>query len=69
MFLDPTFMDNYPNQFAFLTDTNRLPPRASGPIIDWKAFTEPVYLFFVMGIFFTLWNAYFTFYYVSQTDY
>lgn len=47
-------------------DTNvfRLPPRATGPIIDWKAFTEPVYVLFVGGIFFVLWNVYFTFYYV-----
>ncbi|KAM0718827.1 hypothetical protein Q7P37_005899 [Cladosporium fusiforme] len=50
--------------FAFMRP--RLPPRASGPIIEWKAFTEPVYVFFVMGIFFTLWNAYFTFYYIAS---
>lgn len=51
---------------VWLTMDTRLPPRATGPIIDWKAFTEPVYVLFVGGIFFVLWNVYFTFYYVSS---
>ncbi|KAL1586262.1 hypothetical protein WHR41_05500 [Cladosporium halotolerans] len=50
--------------FAFMRP--RLPPRATGPIIDWKAFTEPVYVLFVGGIFFVLWNVYFTFYYIAS---
>lgn len=49
--------------FAFMRP--RLPPRSTGPVVDWKAFTEPVFVLFVAGIFFVLWNVYFTFYYVS----
>lgn len=50
--------------FAFMRP--RLPPRSTGPMIDWKAFTEPVFVLFVAGIFFVLWNVYFTFYYVRS---
>jgi hypothetical protein len=42
----------------------RLPPRATGPLIDWKAFTEPVYMLFVGGIWFAMWVTYWMFYYV-----
>lgn len=48
--------------FAFMRP--RLPPRSTGPVIDWKAYTEPVFVLFVAGIFFVLWNVYYTFYYV-----
>lgn len=33
----------------------RLPPRATGPVIDWKAFTEPVYVCWTAGLFFAMW--------------
>ena len=49
---------------AFTFMRPRLPPRSTGPVVDWKAFTEPVFVLFVAGIFFVLWNVYFTFYYV-----
>ena len=49
---------------AFTFMRPRLPPRSTGPIVDWKAFSEPVFVLFVAGIFFVLWNVYFTFYYV-----
>jgi hypothetical protein len=52
---------------AFTFMRPRLPPRSTGPIVDWKAFTEPVFVLFVAGIFFVLWNVYFTFYYVRLT--
>jgi hypothetical protein len=53
---------------AFTFMRPRLPPRSTGPIVDWKAFTEPVFVLFVAGIFFMLWNVYFTFYYVSLSS-
>lgn len=46
----------------------RLPPRTSGPIIDWSAFREPTYMFFVGGLFFVIWAVYYTFYYVSSAS-
>lgn len=42
----------------------RLPPRRSGPIIDWTAFTEPIYVTYVFGVFFFIWTVFYTMYYV-----
>ncbi|KAI1333324.1 major facilitator superfamily domain-containing protein [Xylariaceae sp. FL0255] len=44
----------------------RLPPRKSGPLVDFSAFKEPIYLTFVAGAFFVLWSTYFTFYYIAS---
>lgn len=44
----------------------RLPPRKSGPVVDWGAFKEPPYALFVAGLFFVIWAVYYTFYYVSS---
>ena len=44
----------------------RLPPRSTGPVIDWLAFKEPVFVLFVAGLFCILWNVYFTFYYIAS---
>jgi hypothetical protein len=43
----------------------RLPPRKSGPLIDWNAFREPSYTLFCIGMFFNLWAVYFAYFYVS----
>lgn len=45
----------------------RLPPRKSGPLVDWSAFAEKTYAFFVAGLFFVIWGIYYTFYYVSSS--
>ena len=45
----------------------RMPPRKSGPIVDWGAFKELGYSLFVVAIFFQVWCIYFTLYYVSDT--
>ncbi|KAI1207669.1 MFS general substrate transporter [Annulohypoxylon truncatum] len=50
--------------FAFMRP--RLPPRKSGPIIDWSAFRELPYLGVVGGIFATSMSNYFTFYYIAS---
>ena len=44
----------------------RLPPRKSGPIIDWSAWTERPYALFVVGLFFAMWTTYYTLYYVGS---
>lgn len=44
----------------------RLPPRRTGPFIEWAAFKEAPYVFFTLGTFLTLWGVYFAFYYVSS---
>ena len=43
----------------------RLPPRKSGPIIEWAAFQEAPYALFSVGMFFSLWGLYIAYYYVS----
>lgn len=44
----------------------RLPPRTSGPIIDFAAFKEPPYSLFCVAIFFQVWTIYYALYYVSS---
>ncbi|KAF2234210.1 MFS general substrate transporter [Viridothelium virens] len=43
----------------------RLPPRKSGPLVEWSAFREPTYVLSVFGIFLAFWSLYFAFYYVG----
>jgi MFS family permease len=43
----------------------RLPPRKTGPIVEWSAFREPSYTLFCIGMFFNLWAVYFAYFYVS----
>ncbi|EPS28689.1 hypothetical protein PDE_03635 [Penicillium oxalicum 114-2] len=43
----------------------RLPPRRSGPLVDWISFKEPTYVLFILGMFLNFWGLYFAFYYVG----
>ncbi|KAB8234008.1 hypothetical protein ETB97_000399 [Aspergillus alliaceus] len=43
----------------------RLPPRRSGPLVEWSAFKEPTYVLFCIGMFLNFWGLYFAFYYVG----
>ncbi|PYH89424.1 MFS general substrate transporter [Aspergillus ellipticus CBS 707.79] len=48
----------------------RLPPRKSGPLIEWSAFKEPSYMLFTLGIFLLYWTLFFAFYiqvYATET--
>ncbi|EED14080.1 MFS monocarboxylate transporter, putative [Talaromyces stipitatus ATCC 10500] len=44
----------------------RLPPRATGPIVEWKAFLEVPYTCFALGMFFILLGLYVGFFYISS---
>ncbi|CAH0046662.1 unnamed protein product [Clonostachys solani] len=44
---------------------SRLPPRKAGPIIDWVAFKESVFLSYNAGLFFFNWAMYYTFYHIG----
>lgn len=44
----------------------RLPPRKSGPLVEWGAFKELPYLLFSIGMFLNFWGLYFAFYYVRR---
>lgn len=43
----------------------RLPPRKTGPLIEWSAFRELPYVFFTMSMFFNFWGLYFAFFYMG----
>ncbi|KAE8333907.1 major facilitator superfamily domain-containing protein [Aspergillus sergii] len=43
----------------------RLPPRKSGPLVEWGAFKEPAYMLFTLGVFLLYWTLYFAFFYIQ----
>jgi MFS family permease len=45
----------------------RVPPRRSGPFIEWSAFKELPFVIFNIGAFLILWGVYVAYYYVSFT--
>ncbi|KAI9676812.1 MAG: hypothetical protein M1817_006651 [Caeruleum heppii] len=51
---------------ANLLARTRLPPRKTGPIIEWSAFVELPYVLFAVGMFLIFWGLYFAFYYVGS---
>lgn len=44
----------------------RLPPRRSGPLVEWSAFEESSYTLFCLGMFLNLWAVYFAYFYVCS---
>ncbi|RVX74783.1 hypothetical protein B0A52_01060 [Exophiala mesophila] len=44
----------------------RLPPRKSGPIVEWAAFKEGPYAIYVLGGFLYFWSVYIGFYFVGS---
>ena len=44
----------------------RLPPRTSGPLVEWAAFKETPYALFAIGMFLNFWGLYFAFYYIGS---
>ncbi|KAM0342108.1 hypothetical protein ACHAPU_009722 [Fusarium lateritium] len=44
----------------------RLPPRQTGPIVDFTAFKDKLYVCYVAGLFFFVWSVYYTFYYLAS---
>ncbi|KAK5704397.1 hypothetical protein LTR97_003415 [Elasticomyces elasticus] len=44
----------------------RLPPRRSGPIVEWSAFRELAYMLYCGAAFFFFWGLYFAFFYVGS---
>ncbi|KAL4864983.1 major facilitator superfamily domain-containing protein [Aspergillus spectabilis] len=44
----------------------RLPPRRSGPLVEWSAFKEPAYSFFAIGMFLNFWGLYIGFFYIGS---
>ena len=44
----------------------RLPPRKSGPLVEWGAFKELSYVLFAIAMFLNFWGLYFAFYYIGS---
>lgn len=44
----------------------RLPPRQSGPLVEWAAFREMPYLLFAVGMFLNFWGLYVGFFYIGS---
>lgn len=44
----------------------RLPPRQSGPLVEWAAFRETPYLLFAVGMFLNFWGLYVGFFYIGS---
>lgn len=42
-----------------------LPPRGTGPLVDWAAFKEKPFVFFTLGMFFNFWGLYMAFFYLG----
>ncbi|PLB49264.1 MFS monocarboxylate transporter [Aspergillus steynii IBT 23096] len=43
----------------------RMPPRKSGPLVEWAAFKEPSYVMLTFGIFLIYWTFFFVFFYIQ----
>ena len=43
----------------------RLPPRSSGPLVEWSAFKELPYTLYITGMFLNFFALYFAFYYID----
>lgn len=48
-----------------LTLRPRIPPRKTGPIFEWEAFTEPTYTLFAIGVFLIFWAVYFCLFFIN----
>ncbi|KAF7190929.1 Aspyridones efflux protein apdF [Pseudocercospora fuligena] len=43
----------------------RLPPRKSGPLVDWTSFKETPFVLYCIAMFFNFWGLYFVFFYIG----
>ncbi|KAF2088673.1 MFS general substrate transporter [Saccharata proteae CBS 121410] len=43
---------------------SRLPPRKTGPLFEWRAFTEPPYALYAVSMFFAFWGVWIAFFYI-----
>ncbi|KAI9642661.1 hypothetical protein NHQ30_008392 [Ciborinia camelliae] len=43
----------------------RLPPYKAGALVEWPAFKEPAYTFFILAMFLNFWGLYFAFFYLG----
>ncbi|OAL31388.1 hypothetical protein AYO22_00980 [Fonsecaea multimorphosa] len=51
---------------AFLFLKPRLPPRKSGPVVEWSAFKEAPYTLYIIGSFLYFWSVYVGFFFIGS---
>jgi predicted MFS family arabinose efflux permease len=51
---------------SFFLFRQRVPPRRSGPIVEWVAFREKAYVFFSVGMYLNYWGLYIAFFYITS---
>ncbi|KAK7432451.1 hypothetical protein QQZ08_001016 [Neonectria magnoliae] len=44
---------------------SRLPPRSTGPLVEWSAFKDLEYSFYTIGAYLAFWATYFAFHYIA----
>jgi MFS family permease len=54
------------NVFTITFFRTRLPPRKTGPLVDWASFREAPFSLFCAGMFFSFWGLYFAFFYIGS---
>jgi MFS family permease len=54
------------NAFTITFYRTRLPPRKTGPLVDWASFREAPFSLFCAGMFFSFWGLYFAFFYIGS---
>jgi MFS family permease len=54
------------NAFTITFYRTRLPPRKTGPLVDWASFQEAPFSLFCAGMFFSFWGLYFAFFYIGS---
>jgi MFS family permease len=54
------------NIISIMLYRTRLPPRKTGPIVDWASFRELPYLLYCIAMFFNFWGLYFAFFYIGS---
>jgi MFS family permease len=54
------------NVIAIALYRTRLPPRKTGPIVDWESFKEAPFTLYCAGMFFSFWGLYFAFFYIGS---
>lgn len=50
---------------SWLLLRSRVPPRKTGPLVEWAAFKEPSYTLFAIGMFLNFWGIYVAFFYTN----
>ena len=54
------------NVITIVLYRTRLPPRKTGPIVDWDSFKEAPFTLYCAGMFFSFWGLYFAFFYIGS---